>query len=212
MAKKHKAVLLTHSVTYALICLLSLGMICGSFLLKFNYGEEVTADQKVIQYSYQNESDDPTKRNHFRRIKIKISNSLNFFKMNTKNMRVTVHREGEMGDKNLMTGIVFSLILEDMAKFKSVIFDYNRCVTENETTTDIFIYLFKKYESDLALKVMTVSINRLNDKIAIIGKEISASDIWSDSLINKDIINKRIVLEKGYLRLLMEEKEQDEHS
>jgi len=207
MATKHKASIFTQNITYFIVCAISLCLIGGSFLLRMNLGEEATADQKVIEYSYSNESKDPMKRNHFRRIKIRIENVLSLMKLDTKNMRFTIERSGELGDKNLMSGKVFSLVLEDMAKFKSVIFDYNRCVQEGKEATDITIFLFKRYETDLALKVMTININRVTDKISILGKELSATDIWSNNLTNPNLINDhQIPLDKGYLRLLMEGK------
>lgn len=205
MAKKHKASLLTQNLTYFIVCVISLIMIGGSFLLRVNFGEEATADQKVIEYSYQNESSDPMKRNHFRRVKITINNVVSLMKVDTKDMRFSIFRSGEMGDKNLQTGKVFAIVLEDMAKFKSVIFDYNRCVVEKETSTDIIIFLFKRYESDLALKVMIVNINRQTDKISVMGRELSAEDIWTNDLTNGDLLrNHQVALDKGYLRLLME--------
>lgn len=207
MAKHHKASLFTQNITYFIVCTISLFMIGGSFLLRMNLGEEATADQKVIEYSYQNESNDPMKRNHFRRIKIHIENVMAWTKLNSKDMRVSIHRSGELGDKNLQSGKVFSLIMEDMAKFKSVIFDYNRCVKENAESTDIVIFLFKRYESDLALKAMIININRITDKISVMGKELSAADIWSNDLADSGLVNEhQIPLEKGYLRMLMEDK------
>jgi len=183
-------------------------MIGGSFLLRVNLGEESTADQKVIEYSYQNESNDPIKRNRFRRVKIHIENVMAWTKLDTKDMRVSIYRSGELGDKNLQSGKIFSIIMEDMAKFKSVIFDYNRCVVEKEVSTDIVIFLFKRYEADLALKTMIINIDRQTDKITVVGKELSAADIWSNDLTDSEILNKQqIPLDKGYLRLLMEGRE-----
>lgn len=207
MAKTNRTSLFTQNITYFFVCLISLCLIGGSFLLRFNFGQEVARDQKVIEYSYQNESGDPMKRNHFRRVKIRIENVLSLTSVSSKNMRISIYREGELGDKNLQNGKVFSVILEDMAKFKSVIFDYNRCVTENAITTDITIFLFKRYEADLALKAMVININRQTDKISILGKELSASDIWSSELTDASILNNhQVPLDKGYLRLLTEER------
>jgi len=207
MAKIKGTSLFTQNITYFFVCLISLCLIGGSFLLRFNYGEEVAGDQKVIEYSYQNESGDPLKRNHFRKVKIRIENVLSLTSVSSKNMRVAIYREGELGDKNLQTGRVFSIIMENMAKFKSVIFDYNRCVTENKDSTDITIFLFKRYESDLALKAMVININRQTDKISILGKELSAADIWSSELSDSSLLkNHQVPLDKGYLRLLTEER------
>jgi len=172
-----------------------------------NFGEEATADAKVIEYSYQNESNDPMSRNRFRRVTIRVKNILTWTKFDTKSMRFIIERSGELGDTNLASGKVFSLILDDMAKFRSVIFDYNRCIKESKEATDITIFLFKRYDTDLALKVMVVNINRVTDKISILGKELSAADIWSDDLADPDLINNhQIPLDKGYLRLIMEGK------
>lgn len=207
MAKTIPQSAFVQNITYFLVCLISLCLIAGSFLLRMNFGEEVAGDQKVIEYSYQNESDDPMRRNHFRKIKIHIENVLSLTSLSSKNMRIAIYREGELGDKNLQTGKVFSIILEDMAKFKSVIFDYNRCVTENANTTDITVFLFKRYEADLALKVMIISMDRQTDKISVMGKEISASDIWTNDLTDSALLNKhQIPLDKGFLRLLTEER------
>jgi len=207
MAKQTKQSAFVQNITYLIVCLISLLMIGGSLLLRMNFGEEVAGDQKVIEYSYQNESDSPMSRNHFRRVKICIENVLSLTSLDSKNMRVAIYREGELGDKDLQNGKVFSIIMEDMAKFKSVIFDYNRCVNEADTATDITIFLFKRYEANLALKVLIININRQTDKISVMGKEISASDIWTNELTDSKLLDKhQIPLDKGFLRLLTEER------
>lgn len=181
-------------------------LIAGSALLKLNYGGNARTDEKVIEYTYQNESDDPMKRNRFRRIQICFENVVRWFDASSKDVRASIYREGELGDTNMKNGKVFSVILEGLAKFKSTIFDYNRCVQEGERTTEITVYFFKKYEGDMVLAVMIVSIDRQTDKITLVGKELSAEDIWSDTLADPALAKRKIGLDKGYIRVLAEER------
>jgi hypothetical protein len=207
MATKHVAQRLTQSITYSLVCLISLFMVIGSLLMKVNLSEETTKDQRIIEYSYQNEGKDPASRNRFRKVQIKLENILKLAHMDTKDMRVIIYRSGEIGDKNLQTGMVFSIVVEDMAKFQSVIFDYNKCVKETAECTDIVIFLFKRHDGDLALKSLIININRQTDKISMMGRELSTEDIWSDSLSNSDLLNNHeVLIDKGYLRVITGER------
>lgn len=202
----HRPSALTQNLSYIIVCFCSICLIAGSALLKLNFGQGATADEKIIEYTYQNESDDPLKRNRFRKVQIKFENVVRWFDATSKDMRVAVYREGELGDDNMKNGKIFALILEDLAKFKSIIFDYNRCISENDRTTEITVYLFKKYAGDMVLAVMIMSIDRQTDKITMVGKELSAEDIWSNDLADPALAKRQIGLDRGFIRIISEER------
>jgi len=171
--------------TSVLIVVFGIVMVGGSFLLRFNYGEEASKDQQVIKYSYHNISKDPQKNSHFRQINITLESLNELIPKNTKNMRVSISRTAETGSVALDYGVVFSIVVERMVKFRSVLFDYEHCVFEKEAYTDIVLYLIIKNDIGTAVKKVIVNIDRRSDKISVIGKELSAADIGSMDTLNK---------------------------
>ena len=81
---------IAQSFTYLLIILLGLGLIAGSFLLRFNFGTETAVDQQVIKYSYANVSKDPAKRNKHRQIHVTFENlnSLFWVKLGSRDRKI----------------------------------------------------------------------------------------------------------------------------
>lgn len=202
---------LTQSVSYLLMVMFCFILVGGSFILKLNWGEKATSSDLTIDYVYQNEGIDPQLRNHYRKIKIVLNSITAISSLNTKNVRIQVYREGAFGEPSIQNGKVFSVIMEDIAKFKSIIFDYNKCVKVNEYTTDIIIFVFKQYEDELALKAVIISIDRRTDKMTMLGKEITAEDVWSSNVANAEMTQHKVILDKGYLQLTLGGENEKDH-
>ena len=191
------------NLSFISIIVLCAALVCGSFLVRMNYSESAENDAKIIEYSYQNEGDDPRRRNRFRKIQIRLKSVTNLFSINTKQMELLIYRTGEITDNELLTGRVFSLTLENLAKLDATVFDRSRCIQVDPISTKLTIFLITKFEGRTAIKALIVDINRQTDRISILGRELSVEDIWTNTLADGSVLDTTTIqLDKGYLRVL----------
>ena len=191
----------TTNATYMIVIILGLLLVAGSFILRLNNGSGTTDDERVIEYTYQNEGNDSQKRNRFRKIQLRFENIQDYMSLGTKKIRLSIHRSGEINDKQLFSGKVFSIILEDMAKAEAVVFDQSKCVVIDGSFTKITVFLLKKYEGHLAFKAMVVIIDRETDKLTMLGRELSTEDIWNrETAGSSEHHDMEVPLDKGFIR------------
>lgn len=165
------------NLSYVLIIAVGLLMICGSLYLRVNYGKETVADQQTIRYSYPNISLRPELQHRFRKIDISFETLKQIIPKDTKDIRLLITRTMEGENTPLLSEHVFSIVLEGMANYKSIMFDYDRCIYEYEDCTDICVYMLMERADLITLRKMTITINRVTDKISVSGHEIDTDDI-----------------------------------
>ena len=167
-----------------------------------NRNPETSTDERVIEYTYQNEGNNPLRRNRFRRVQIKVDNLTDFLEPNTKSVRISVHRDGEISDKQLASGRVVGIIVENVAKMKAVIFNFEKCVEVDDVETKIILFILIRHEHEIAVATCVIVVNRQTDMISMVGRELSTDDIWVDSLSDGGVHNTNITLDKGYLQII----------
>lgn len=170
------------NVTYFLTVLCGALMILGSLYLRLNYGEGAAPEVETIKYNYPNVSGDPIRRNRFRNIRISFNTLKQVVPGETKDVRMVISRSMEVDSGPVHDGVVFSLVIENMARFKSILFDYDRCVIERETTTDIVVYLLIDGLQGVTMRKLIIYIDRRTDTVSLAGYEIDAKDILDKDL------------------------------
>lgn len=170
------------TLTYTLIVLCGIVMILGSLYFRLNYRDQIDPESELIEYSYSSLSANPTKRGRFRMVQISFETIREIIPKGTKDVRMVIGRASDIEAGPISNGAIFSIVIERMSRYKAILFDYDRCVKEYKTRTDIVIVMLVEGLRGPSMRKVVIHIDRVTDTISLSGHEINVKDILDEDV------------------------------